>query len=257
MAAAHRGQLLRLNIPGSLNMQQPMAFDNHQPMFSPALPTSLHPPFQIHTQSALQTPMQQFFHPQAPGAPVRAPHLSHHKGGRSIAQLAAAGIHPPNGGPMSGVPMTPLGHNFPPQLPFGGGQGYGPQSAPRNRRTQSMSFGGPPKAVLGGPARKVSPMPPPALSPIPTAKGKKVTVNLPQETIPGEEGQSPTQAPWARMPLDLFLLPSEVNVRLPDIVTAVAYPPDSIRCAMPNRFRVFLPRKVCCLSVLLVDSCLT
>ena len=106
--------------------------------------------------------MQQTFFPQPPNAPGRPAPASMHRAHPSVVQLAAAGILPPPGmlagpGVQGGMmPMTPLGQNgFPPQMmpiPF---QPF----VPKSRRTQSVSTGGPPKAVLGGPQRKVSPMP--------------------------------------------------------------------------------------------------
>ncbi|OBZ79892.1 hypothetical protein A0H81_00127 [Grifola frondosa] len=95
--------LPRLFIPPSLNSQQPMSFAEGAPMFAAGLPSSIqqsyHPPFAMH-HNPLQTPMQPAFFPQPPGAPGRpALHRSH----PSVAQLAAAGILPP-----PGIPMTPL-----------------------------------------------------------------------------------------------------------------------------------------------------
>jgi hypothetical protein len=193
----------------------------------------------------MQTPMQRFFDHQPPGAPGRPAHLAH-KGHPSMAQLAAVGIHPPNGVPMSSVPMTPVGQGQFPHM-MGGGPGFGQQNALRNRRSASISIGGPPKAVLGGPARKLSPMPPTAASaPAPgqVLQGKKVTVNLPKETVPGEDGQPATRPEWARTPLQSIVVTTKRDLRPPELTSSEAYPPDSWRLSVPNTLDVFLPGKV-------------
>ena len=238
MAAAphtHARQLSRLQIPPT--GQQPFIFGDNAPMFSPSLPTAInvgaHNSFSMpQPQFPLQTPMQaQFFPRQPPGAPVRP---GMHRAHPSVAQLAAAGILPP-----PGMPMTPLGQvGFPgPMLP--------PQPfVPRSKRTQSVSTGGPPKAVLGGPQRKVSPLPPPIVAPVVAApKAKKVVVNLPKETVQDgdEKGTRPS---WARTPLP----PSEVHeygeMPPPDLLTAESFPPDAWRHTLPPTVDVFLPGKV-------------
>jgi hypothetical protein len=247
MASHPRPPLSRLNIPGppSLEMQQPMGFDpRNQSMFSPGLPTSIqqgfHPPFSMNGQPALQTPMQPMFAPQPPGAPNRPLYAQHRVGQLSIAQLAAAGIHPPNT-----MPMTPLGQGFSsmasPGMPFGGsGSGF-----QRNRRAPSVNLGGPPKAVLGGPNRKVSPLPlaaseaPPAIT-----KAKKAVVKFPRETVVGDD-KTVSRSPWARTPLPLAEIPEQPVLRPPELATAEVYPTDSDRYDFPNTLDVFLPGKVC------------
>ncbi|KII86500.1 hypothetical protein PLICRDRAFT_114601 [Plicaturopsis crispa FD-325 SS-3] len=244
MATQHRHQLSRLNIPPSLNTQQPgMGFDGGQPMYSPALPTALQhsfqPPFPMNGLG-FQTPMQPYFHAQPPGAPGRPNFTMQHKGQPSIVHL----MHQPGQ-----MPMTPLmGHNGFPQPPMmlPQGQPYGQQFPNRNRRQQSVSLGGPPKAPLGGPGRKHSPLPPTAVNtppPPPAAKGKKITVNFPQETVPGEEGQPSTRAPWARTPLDPSSLPAVADARPPEVSTAEPYPSDAWRLHVPDTVDVFLPGK--------------
>ena len=110
MAAAsqpHARQLSRLQIPPQVGQQHPFIYGENAPMFSPGLPTAInvgaHNGFPLpHPQMSLQTPMQANFFPrQPPGAPARP---GMHRAAPSIAQLAAAGILPP-----PGVPMTPLG----------------------------------------------------------------------------------------------------------------------------------------------------
>ncbi|KAF9263067.1 hypothetical protein L218DRAFT_1077468 [Marasmius fiardii PR-910] len=238
--ARQRDALPRLNIPPSLNMQQPRL----QPLFSPALPTSLqhsfHPP--MPNMSNMQTPMQPFFNPQPPPAPARPTHISQ----ATISHLAGVGIHPNNG-----FPITPLaGHFARPSLALPnhkGPQNLGHPFPNRNRR--QLSVGGPPKAVLGGPARKTSPLPPsvspqPAATAVPPVKTKKTIVNLPKETIPAEEeGQPPTRPPWARSLLNAPPLPPEVPVALVELTTVETYPPDQWRLTIPPTVDVFLPGK--------------
>jgi hypothetical protein len=260
MASHPRPPLSRLNIPGppSLNMQQPISFDpRNQSMFSPSLPTSIqqtfHPPYLMHGQSAVQTPMQSIFpsQPQPPGAPSRPSYAQHRVGQVSIAQLAAAGIHPPNP-----LPMTPLGQGFPSQVPPGmqfGNPGPGFQ---RNRRTPSMSLGGPPKAVLGGPNRKVSPLLPAVTdAPPATVKGKKVVVKFPRETVVEDDtDQTISRTSWARVPLPLAEVPEQPMLRPPELDTAEVYPTDSDRYGFPSTLEVFLPGKVCFQSSTLRSS---
>ncbi|TFY56879.1 hypothetical protein EVJ58_g7367 [Rhodofomes roseus] len=242
MTGQPRQQYLpRLHIPPSLTAQQPINFDNHGPLFSPALPTSLqhgmHPPPYLNTANALQTPMQANFFPQPPPAPGRP---SMHRSQSSAAHFVAAGMFPP---PM---PMTPLGPaGFP--TPLLGVPPFPQPFVPRSKRAPSVSAGGPPKAVLGGPLRKVSPNPggPIAASPAPTTttKVKKHIVNLPKETVPGEGDAPPKRQTWARKPL----LPSEVpqvgELAYPDLQTAEPYPPDNWRYHLPSTVDVFLPGK--------------
>lgn len=208
-------------------------------MFSPALPTALqqgfHPPFPV--PNAMQTPMQPFFNVNPP--PPQAPHRpTHHPGSASVAHLAAAGIHPPNG-----FPMTPVGGHFSrPSLMLAPGQL--PPFPHRNRRQPSI--GGPPKAVLGGPARKLSPIPPGAsVSPAPPAKSKKVTVNLPKETIESEGGELPVRPSWARTPIPTRL-DEELETKHVELITRDVYPPDTWVRMMPEVIDVFLPGKVRC-----------
>lgn len=207
-------------------------------MFSPALPTALqqgfHPPFPV--PNAMQTPMQPFFNPPPPHAPNRP---THHPGSASVAHLAAGGIHPPNG-----FPMTPVGGHFSrPSLMLAPGQ-----LAPfphRNRRQPSI--GGPPKAVLGGPARKLSPIPPGAsVSPVPPAKAKKVIVNLPKETMAGEGDEPPTRPSWARTPIPARPDEDEQKVESAELATRESWPPDGWRHMVPEVIDVFLPGKVRC-----------
>ena len=232
MAAQTRQPLPRLSIPPSLNMQQP--FDGRQTMFSPGLPTSLQqsyhpPPFQIGPPP-LQTPMQPFFPQQPPNAPGR-PTYAHHKAHASM-------VHYPGFPLPPAIPITPLGQGFPSHMmapPFG--QPF----LPRNRRAPSVSIGGPPKAPLGGPGRKLSPMPPQL--PATAQKGKKIAVNLPVETQPGEDGAPPTRPPWARTPMPTTHSEEPVVIP-PEIDTVEMFPPESWRCAMPQTVDVFLPGRV-------------
>ncbi|KAF9017592.1 hypothetical protein BDZ89DRAFT_1074684, partial [Hymenopellis radicata] len=224
--ARQRDALPRLNIPASLNMQQPM-----QAMYSPALPTSIQQGF--NPPLPMQTPMQPFFNPHM-GPPSARP--GHHGAHASIAHLAAAGIHPPNG-----FPTTPMGGHFArPSMQMNGGHPF----PGRNRR--QLSIGGPPKAVLGGPNRKLSPIPPTAATPSPApppVKPKKVVVNLPKETIRAEDGSVTGRAEWARSPLDAPPIPPAPVVAPIETNTREDFPSDIWRYTMPPTVDVFLPGK--------------
>ncbi|KAH7911820.1 hypothetical protein BJ138DRAFT_866194 [Hygrophoropsis aurantiaca] len=236
MEAHPRHPLPRLSIPPSLAMQQP--FDGRQAMFSPGLPTSLqqsyHPaPYHMSGLGPLQTPMQPYFQPQPPPAPGR-PSYATHQGRPSMA-------HYPLMPPQSAVPITPLGQGFPGMM-LGP---YAPPFIPRNRRNPSISIGGPPKAPLGGPGRKHSPLPPQPAAPTPSIapKGKKIIINFPQETVPGEDGQASTRPPWARVPMPVTR-PQEDVIISPEVDSAESFPPDSWRLHIPSTVDVFLPGKV-------------
>lgn len=238
MATRRSEHLPRLSLATgfNLNLQQPA-------MFSPALPTAVqqnfHPGFPL--ANPLQTPVQSFFN--APVAPSRPTHRQN----QASIQLAAAGIHPPN------FIMTPVTSHFPrPSIALalpGPPQPQAPPSHPfPGRSRRQLSIGGPPKAVLGGPARKTSPLPPgtPGPNPTPAApeKKKKVIVNLPKETIEGEDGRPTTRPDWARPTLTEFNY-VDVPVILAESSTADIYPPDEWRTQLPNSIDVYLPGKVC------------
>ncbi|KAH7881343.1 hypothetical protein C8J55DRAFT_525405 [Lentinula edodes] len=267
-----RGDLPRLNIPpvpASLALQQP----GMHPLYSPALPTSLqqgfHPPLPLPGHGAMQTPMQPFFNPVQmipPGAPGRMGHrvgqqsMNFNMGNMgSVAQLAAAGIHPPNG-----FPITPMGGHFPRQSMAGFPVGMpAPHNPFPNRNRRQLSIGGPPKAVLGGPQRKLSPNPPPSSGVIstgvsgsttplgpppnsaPTVKVKKHIVNLPKETIPSdEEGVPAIKAEFARVPLKPEEVVDITELWYPELMTCEEFPPEDFRHLIPPTVDVFLPGKV-------------
>ncbi|KAJ6627022.1 hypothetical protein B0H10DRAFT_2210879 [Mycena sp. CBHHK59/15] len=229
---------LRVNIPPSINSQQPMPFDRGQPMFSPALPTALQQG--MFPQFPLRTPLQPFFNPPPPGAPGRP---THRQGSASIANFTPSAL-------QSSFPMTPRGGHFPhpslmlaPGQPFPGPSGGGPPFLNRNRRQPSI--GGPPKAVLGGPARKHSPLPPIAAAapPAPPQKVRKSVVKLPKESPVGEGGQPAEKPAWARTPLETPFVYKEVQVVEAELTTAEPFPTDSWRYTMPPTVDVFLPGK--------------
>lgn len=233
MDSQHRQPPPRLAMPPMLTMQQP--FDGRQPMFSPGPPTvfqqSFYPTPYVMNGPPLQTPMQSFFPHQPPPAPARPAYVQH-KGHASIAHFPG---HPPS----SAIPMTPLVSAFPPQ----GVPPFGQPFIPRSRRAPSVSVGGPPKAPLGGPGRKHSPLPPPQATSTPAPKHKKVVINIPVETLPGDLGEIPTRPPWARTPL--ATKDSEVPIVMPpEIYSGEPYPPDSWRQSVPDTVDVFLPGKV-------------
>lgn len=240
-------------IPPNLGSQQP----GQTAMFSPSLPTSIqqgfHPPFLGPIHGNVMTPMQANFMPMpmpTAGRPLN------HRARASIAQLAAVGIPPP-----MGVPLTPLlpgqfPQAIPPMLmPT-------PQFQPRSRRAPSVSTGGPPKAVLGGPGVKsrvtTEPVPTPATT-APPQKTKKVVVNIPRETITvedeelkGDEGPSRRQV-WARIPLHPSEVPETVDPTPPETTSAELFPHEEWRSQLPPTVDVFLPGKVCD-SVLACDE---
>ncbi|KAA1475416.1 hypothetical protein DENSPDRAFT_783512 [Dentipellis sp. KUC8613] len=233
----HRPQLSRLQLP-SFHSQQPV-----QPLFSPGLPTAIQqgfhapPPFMpMGGPQALQTPMQPGFFPPPPGAPGRP---MGHRAQASLA-LAAAGIHPP-----MGVPMTPLGQAFPPGMMLGGGGGPSfPQPFVPKRRQPSVSIGGPPKAALGGAGKNYRPPSPTKVVAPAAPKPKKGAVNFPKETIPGKEGEPATRASWARTPLKPEEVPVHEEVKPLEATTGEIYPPDFWRREIPDTVDVFLPGKV-------------
>jgi len=219
----------RLSIPPAPSVQHSAC------SYSPALPTAFQqgflPPFAVHNAS--QTPLQPFPTADSLTRPT------HHPSSPSVAQLAAAGIHPPFpmahvGGPHAAAHFSrPSFMLAPGQLP------------PFPHRRRQPSIGGPPKAVLGGPARKLSPIPPGVpISPTPPAKSKKMVVNLPKETVQDENSPTPARQPWARSPIPSRLGKMEQPVEPVELVTRQVYPPDLWRCMMPEVLDVFLPGKV-------------
>jgi len=232
-------------IPPNLGSQQP----GQTAMFSPSLPTSIqqgfHPPFVGPIPGNLMTPTQVNFMPMpmpTAGRPIN------HRARASIAQLAAAGIPPPMGVPLTPLLPGPFPQGVPPMLMST------PQFQPRSRRAPSVSTGGPPKAVLGGPGAKnrvtTETVPTPVIT-APPQKTKKVVINIPQETIPveGDEGTRddkdiPRREIWARIPL----LPSEIpeisDPAPPEIISAEMFPPEEWSTQFPPTVDVFLPGKV-------------
>ncbi|KAH8999723.1 hypothetical protein EDB92DRAFT_2080754 [Lactarius akahatsu] len=221
----HRQQLARLSIPPPFPV----------PFYSPAIQTAIHQRFPpaFPPPSVLQTPIQPSFFPAPSPGPHRPIHPGHRAAQASIA-LAAAGIHPPHG-----PPLTPLGHAQFPQTPFAGPQF--PQF--RNRRQPSVSIGGPPKAQLGGAGKNYRP-PSPTANVVPVAqKSNKATVNLPKETVPAGDGRPPTRSSFARTPIPPHLVPPQPPVPPPDVISADIHPPDNLRVEVPDTVEVFLPGK--------------
>jgi len=248
MSVHHRQPTLgRLMIPPNLGPQQP----GQTAMFSPGLPTAIqqgfHPQFVGPIPGNLMTPMQANFMPipmPTVGRPIN------HRARASIAQLAAAGIPPP-----MGVPLTPLlPGQFPQGIPPMLIPAPTPQFQPRSRRAPSVSTGGPPKAVLGGPGVKsrvtTEPAPTPTIT-APPQKSKKVLVNIPRETIPVEEDEEtkgdeelPRREIWARIPLRPSEVPEIVDPAPPETTSAELFPPEEWRTKLPTTVDVFLPGKV-------------
>jgi len=233
-------------IPPNLSLQQP----GQTVIFSPSLPTSIqqgfHPPFIGHIPGNGMTPVQAEFIPipmPTAGRPIN------HRARASIAQLAAAGVPPP-----IGVPLTPfLAGQFPQGIPPM--LMSAPQFQPRSRRAPSVSTGGPPKAVLGGPGAKnrvtTETVPTPVTTIAPPPKSKKVVVNIPRETIPVEgDGEEPgdealpRRENWARVPRRPSEVPEIVDSAPPEVISAESFPPEIWRTQLPPTVDVFLPRKV-------------
>lgn len=232
--------LPRLHIPPNFNAPRPTTME--APIFTPA--TAFQPayglPFALNTPGPMQTPMQtNFFPPRPPGAPARPTNLGH-RAMASMAQLAAVGIHPPNG------PMTPsIQGQFPPNMMLGQPPFPAPGQPfmPRSRRTPSISTGGPPKAVLGGPNRKVSPMPSMQDTASEKARAKKAPVKLPVEG-PIEGDTEAVRSLWSRIPLDPSLIPEQDPGPAPEVTSAELHPDDSSRLPLPPTVDVYLPGKV-------------
>ena len=228
----HRQQLAMLSIPPG---------PSQAPHYSPVVQTAIHQGFPpaFPPPSLLQTPIQPSFYPPPPGGPPRPLHPGHRS--QASVALAAAGIYPP-----AGVPVTPLAQSqFPPGA-FGPPQF--PPFHPRSRRQPSLSTGGPPKAQLGGAGKNYRP-PSPTAAAVENAaaqnqKAKKPIVNLPKESIPGADGEPSTRTSFARTPIPLHLVPPQPSTSSPDVISAVIYPPDSLRVAIPDTVDVFLPGKV-------------
>jgi hypothetical protein len=122
---------------------------------------------------SMQTPpMQPFFAPQPPLIMAHRPH--------------AIGIQPQTGLPIAPVAQIHVRHPSVAGAPVFG------QHIPPPRCRRQLSIGGPPKAILSGPGRKLSPLPTTATtSPAASASSKKVTANLPKETISGDRHLCP------------------------------------------------------------------
>jgi hypothetical protein len=190
-------------------------------------------------QSLLQTPIQPSFFPPPTGVPHRPIHPGHRS--QASVALAAAGIHPP-----PGIPVTPLAQSQFPPAAFAPPQF--PPFHPRSRRQPSLSTGGPPKAQLGGAGKNYRPPSPTAVAvanaPAQNQKSKKAVVNLPKESVPGIDGEPSTRTSFARTPIPLHLVPPQPSTSSPDVISAVIHPPDSLREIIPATVDVFLPGKV-------------
>jgi hypothetical protein len=225
--ANRRDTLPRLNIINNMQQQQMPV----QQLYPPALlQQGFHPSYPM--PSTLHTPMQAFFNSQVPPAPARPTHHTHH----ASIQLAAAGIHPPN-------LLTPISTHFPRPSMILGSTGRPPSHPFPNRNRRQLSVGGPPKAILGGPARKLSPLP--STSAPSTPASTKVIVNLPKETVPGEDGEPATRSSWARSPYDNPFQYQDHPAISPESTTVEVFPPDTFRLYLPNSIDVYLPGRVC------------
>lgn len=178
-----------------------------------------------------------------PTFPNARPFYAQHRVRASMVPFSTSNplsLHAINGQAISGPPIGMV-------------QGQSFSGGPRNRRTQSISIGGPPKAVLGGPSKKM-----PTLSPIAfeavadnlesatlsavTTKSKKIAVNLPREnsSMTTENGQ----IIWKRAPLFVNDSHGHIQITAPNLTTALAYPADVDCKHIPNKMDVYLPGKV-------------
>ena len=248
MSVHHRQPTIgRLMIPPNLGFQQP----SQAAMFSPSLPPAIqhvfNPPFVGPVPGNVMTPMQTNFMPTLPtgGRPIN------HRARASIAQLAAAGIPPPIGIPLTPLLPGPFPQGLPPMLM------QTPHFQPRSRRAPSVSTGGPPKAVLGGPGAKnrviTDTAPTPTIT-APPQKTKKAAVNIPRETIPAKgdgdtrSNEEPTRREiWARVPLRPSEVPEVVDTIPPETFSVELFPLEAEiwRNKVPPTVDVFLPGKVC------------
>ncbi|KAJ3512730.1 hypothetical protein NLJ89_g3354 [Agrocybe chaxingu] len=215
-----RDHLPRLSIAPNLNMQQPMG---GPALFSPALPTSLqqsfHPSFPPN--NPLQTPMQTFFNPPimpaAPGRPTPP---------AAIGQLSTCGSwHPPS------QLCDPCCYTFPPAIHDASSR------KPASSTVTSLSKQEQTPAQHWRSSESSAAQAPPQ-------KTKKVIVNLPKETVPGEDGEPSTRPSWARSPLDNQYVYEDTPVAPVETTTAEVYPPDNWRLELPSSIDVYLPGKV-------------
>src|SRR5712671_6189614 len=231
----HRQQLSLFSIPSG----PPYHVQSRPPLYSPAVQTAIHHgfPSAFPPPPLLQTPIQPSFFPLPGVAPL--PLHQGHRAHASVA-LAAAGIHPP-----PGIPVTPLAQSQFAPAAFNGPQF--PPFQPRNRRQPSISTGGPPKAQLGGAGKNYRPPSPTAvaLANVTTQnqKGKRPIVNLPKETVSGVDGGPQTRSTFARTPIPLHLVHPQQSISPPDVFSAVIYPEDTLRKNLPDTIDIFLPSK--------------
>lgn len=165
-------------------------------------------------------------------------------------------------------------NGFPVPPTPGGSQQQFPNQPPHNphfrqRRQQSISIGGPPRAALGGPQRKATtPTPAAPTSTVLEGKLRKVVVKLPKETVEDESAEqdqegnpvassSRTSRPtWARYPISPDSLPEQPAPVPPQIASVEIYPShlpedegDSAESAAPAAATVVLPRRVSLCSI--------
>lgn len=243
---------LNMNIPGvAAPFGEPQLFTPQgQPQY-PQFPHSAQPggpqtAFNFAPNHMQQQQQRQLGHGHTPS-------MSMHRSRPSLA--AIPGFLP--GGPMTAGPNIPTFNPFPiPPTPGGTQQQFPNQLQPphfRSRRQQSISIGGPPKALLGGPQRKVSPSPNAVASaPTPDIKQRKINVKLPKESSAdadtidnGDASAASSSYSWRRTPI-----PSDALPPLPDIVppeiTSVTENRDSESSegVNPAEVTVTLPRRV-------------
>lgn len=112
-----------------------------------------------------------------------------------------------------------------------------------NKRTASISIGGPPKAPLGGPARKVTPVVP-TPSQADNAKIKKIIVKLPVEQRKEDDDDETVYSLWSRQPLDNLIICEEAVIPA-NVQTIEPYSfNENLPGILPEIIDVYLPGKV-------------
>ncbi|KAG8887081.1 hypothetical protein FRB98_000608 [Tulasnella sp. 332] len=259
----HGRQLSMLNtMPGGM----PQGHSDMQPMFTPQYPQFplvtpggnggpqsgfAFPPVNQHPMQQQQRQLGHSSHPSM------AMPISQHRSRPSLANIP--GFMPGLGLP---TPLTagPHSTHFPPQTPGGtqqnfpvGQSGGGRPQNYRQKRQQSISIGGPPKALLGGPQKKpITPIP--GVAPVvinssnSDVKLKKVVVKLPKEsesdgTMGDDVAESSSQAKsrWTRHPIPQQSVPSMPPVEPPVLVSRDVYSDED--SDLSEKVTVILPRR--------------
>lgn len=85
------------------------------------------------------------------------------------------------------------------------------------------------------------------IAPAPTQTRKRIRLNLPKETVftvDGDGRRLRSRSLFARTPIPPRLIPPQLPVPPPDVISADIYPPDSLRVEIPPTIDVSLPGRV-------------